>query len=151
MENWRVVLTARGKSLTEVKIQREIFLRPLLFVIAIMPLNNILMKHTGGYKLHKSQEKIEHLMYMDDIEQFAKNEKELDILIQAVRLYNQDIGIEVTIEKYTMLIRKSGKRHRTEGIELPNERQNQNAWRRRNLKIHGNYWKQIALNMQRWK
>ena len=36
-------------------------------------------------KLSKSQEKINHLIYMDDIKPFAKNEKELEILIQNVR------------------------------------------------------------------
>ena len=72
-------LTAGGKNLGEVMIQRGIFQRyalsPLLFVIAMMPLNHILRKCTGGYKLSKSQEKINHLMYMDDIKMFAKNEK----------------------------------------------------------------------------
>ena len=47
----------------------------------MMPLNHILRKCTAGYKLTKSQEKINHLMYMDDIKPFAKNEKELEILI----------------------------------------------------------------------
>ena len=55
METWRVELTAEGKSLAEVKIQRGIFqgdaLSPLLFVIAIMTLNHILRKCTAGYKL----------------------------------------------------------------------------------------------------
>ena len=82
MENWRVEFTAIEKSQAEVKkkkIQRGIFqgdvLSPLLFVIAMMPLNHILRKCTDGYKLHKSQEKINHLMHMDDINLFAKNEK----------------------------------------------------------------------------
>ena len=30
-------------------------------------------------------------MYMDDIKPFAKNEKELETLTQAVRIYSQDI------------------------------------------------------------
>ena len=36
-----------------------------------MPLNHLLRKSTGGYKLSRSQEKINHLMNMDDIELFA--------------------------------------------------------------------------------
>ena len=47
----------------------------------MMPFNYILRKGTAGYKLSKSQEKIHHLMYMDDIKLLAKNEKELEILI----------------------------------------------------------------------
>ena len=38
-------------------------------------------------------------MYMDDIKQFANNEKELETLIQAVRIYRDDIGIEFALEK----------------------------------------------------
>ena len=76
MKNWRVELSAGGKSLTETKIKRGIFqgdtLSPLLFIIAMMPLNHKLRKCTTGYKLSRSQEKINHLMYMDDIKLFAK-------------------------------------------------------------------------------
>ena len=46
-------------------------------LIAMRSLNHILRKCTGQYKFHKSQEKINHLMYMDDIKLFVKNEKEL--------------------------------------------------------------------------
>ena len=35
-------------------------------------------KCTDGYKLTKSQEKINHLMYMNDAKLFANNEKELE-------------------------------------------------------------------------
>ena len=59
-------------------------------------------------------------MYMDGIKLFAKNEKELKTLIHAVRIYSQDIGIEFGIEKCAMLVMKSGKRHMTDGMELPN-------------------------------
>ena len=113
------------KTLAEVKIQRGIFQRdalsPLLLEIAMMPLNHILRKCTAGYKLSKSQKKINHLMYMDDIKLFAKNEKELETLIQTVRIYIQDIGMEFGIEKCAMLVMKSRKRHLTEGVELPNQ------------------------------
>ena len=59
-------------------------------------------------------------MNMDDIKLFAKNEKELKTLIHAVRIYSQDIGMEFSIEKCTMPDMKSGKRHTTDGMELPN-------------------------------
>ena len=52
---------------------------------------------------------------MDDIKLFTKNEKELKTLIQAVRIYNQDIGMEFDIERCSMLIMKSRKRY----MELP--------------------------------
>ena len=112
-----------GQSLTEVKIQRQIFqgdaLSLLLFIIAMILLNHILRKCTSGYKLHKSQEKINHQMNMDNNKLLAKNEKELKTLKQAMRIYNHDTGMEFGIEKCAMLIMKSGKRHMTDGLELP--------------------------------
>ena len=60
-------------------------------------------------------------MNMDDIKLFAKNEKELENLIQTVRIFSQDIGMEFGIEKCAMLVMKSGKRYMTEGVKLPNQ------------------------------
>ena len=114
-----------GRSLAEINIQRGIFkgdaLSPLLLIIAMILLNHILRKCTARYKLNGLQEKINHLMYMDDIKLFAKNEKELETLIHAVRIYSQDIGMEFGTEKCAMLVMKSGKRHMTDGMELPNQ------------------------------
>ena len=79
-KNWKVELTAGGKTFAEVKIQRVIFqedvLLPLLFGIAMMPL-----KITAGNQFSKSQGKIKHLMCMDNVKLFVKNEKELETLI----------------------------------------------------------------------
>ena len=79
MKTWRVKLTPGGRSIAETKIQRGIFRGdapwPLLFIKARMPLNHISRKCTTGYKLSRSQEKINHQMYMDEIKLFAKNEK----------------------------------------------------------------------------
>ena len=58
---------------------------------------------------------------MDDIKLFAKNEKEVETLIHAVRIYSQDIGMEFGIEKCAMLVMKSGKRHVSDKMELPNQ------------------------------
>ena len=71
-------------------------------------------------------------MYMDDIKLFSKNEKELETLIHAVRIYIQDIGMELGIEKRAMLVMKSGKRLLIDGLELPNQDK-----RKRNLQILG--------------
>ena len=58
---------------------------------------------------------------MDGIKQFAKNEKDMETLIHSVRIYSYDIGMEFGKEKCAMLVMKSGKRHLTDGIELPNQ------------------------------
>ena len=95
METWRVELSAGVKKKAEVKIQRGIFQGEaqsrLLFLIAMMPLIHILRKCTAGYKLHKSQEKINHLRYMDDIKLSGKNERKSQTLIQREREYTVKI------------------------------------------------------------
>ena len=55
------------------------------------------------------------------IKLFAKNENDTETLIQAVRIYSKDIGMEFGIDKCTVLLMISGKRHMTEEIELPNQ------------------------------
>ena len=66
MKIWRVELTAGGRRLAEAKNQRKIFqgdaISPLVFTIAVMPLNHILRKCIAGYKLNRSPEKVNHLM-----------------------------------------------------------------------------------------
>ena len=66
----------------------------------MMPINHVLKKSSAGYKLSDSQENINHLMYMDDIK--------LETLIQTMRIYSQDIGMEFGIEKCAVLVVKSG-------------------------------------------
>ena len=87
MKTLREKLTMRGKCIVEAKIQRGIFQgnapSPLLFIIAMMPLNHILRYCKADYKLSKSLEKINHLMYMDYIKLFAINEKELETLTRS--------------------------------------------------------------------
>ena len=124
METFRVELTSRRISLAEAMIQRGIFqgdaLSTLLLVIAMMLLNHILRKCTGSYKLSNSQEKINHLIYMDDIK-LCKKRKKLETLIQAVRIYSQDIRMEFSIKKCAFLVMTNEKRHMMEGIELSNQ------------------------------
>ena len=57
---------------------------------------------------------------MDNVKIFAKKEKELATLLQTIRIYNQGMGMEFSIEKCAMLTMKRGKSESAEEIELPN-------------------------------
>ena len=125
VKTWRVELTVGRKNLDETKNQRANIPRKCTITITIHNCNDATQPHTlrkwiAGYKLSKSQEKINHLINMDD-KQFVKNEKELETLTYAVRIYSQDIGMRFGIEKCAKLVMKSGKKHLTDGMELPNQ------------------------------
>ena len=61
---------------------------------------------------------------MDGIKLFAKNERDLETLIQAVKIYSQNTGMEFGLEKCVMLIIRSEKRQIEEIIGLPYKKKN---------------------------
>ena len=80
---------------------------------------------------------------MDDIKLFAKNEKDQETLIQTIRIYNQDIGMEFGIEKSAILIMKSGKREITERVEVANQERIRMLEEKKNNK----YLEMLAVNI----
>lgn len=124
MKSWRTELSACGELLGEVKINRGIFqgdtLSPLLFVISLIPMTLVLRDINIGYYLYGGQ-KINQLLFMDDLKLFAKDENGLDSLVQTVRVFSEDIGMQFGIEKCAVLTLKRGKKVFSEGIKLPDE------------------------------
>ena len=55
---------------------------------------------------------------MDDLKLYSRSEKGLDSLVQTVRVFSEDIGMEFGIEKYSMLVMTRGKFVKSVGIEL---------------------------------
>ena len=107
---------------TDTNNYRPITCLPIMWkIITAQIREETLRKYTAGYKLSRLQEKINPLMFMDDNRLFSKNEKELETLIHAVRIYSRYIGMEFGIEKCAMLVMKSGKRHLTDRMELPSQ------------------------------
>ena len=125
MKTWRVELTCGEQILGEVKINRGIFqgdtLSPLLFVTALIPLTHILRKSKAGYEFSKTKVTVNHLLFMDDLKLYAKNEKSLDSLLQTVRIFSKDIGMEFGIDKCAMLSLKRGNIVASDGIKLPDK------------------------------
>ena len=87
---------------------------------------------------------------MDDIKLIAKNEKDLETLTHTVTIYNQDIWIEFGIEKFAMLVMKNGKRHLTDGMELPNEDKIRTLSENETYKYLGS-WRLTPSNKWKWK
>ena len=58
---------------------------------------------------------------MDDLKLYASNEKSLELLIQNVRVFSNDIGMEFGVEICAVLTMKKGKMTNSDGIVLPNK------------------------------
>ena len=74
---------------------------------------------------------------MDDIMVFAKNKRELETLIQTIRIYSQDIGMEFGIDKWVMLMMNTGKNETAKGIEQPNREEIRTFGEKENYKYLG--------------
>ena len=117
-----------NSELGEVDIKRGIFQgdfsSPLTFVLELIPLRLILAKAKAPYEFSASKEKINHVLFMDDLKFCSRNEKELDSLIQTIRIFSKDRGMEFSIGKCAMLVImiKKGKIVKLVGIELPDRK-----------------------------
>ena len=58
---------------------------------------------------------------MDDLKLHASNKESLDSLIQTVRVFSHDIGMEFGVEKCEVLTMKKGNMANSDGIALPNK------------------------------
>ena len=75
---------------------------------------------------------------------FAKNEKELGKLIQRIRIYSQDIGMEFGILKTFHSDTEKGENRHNERNRMTKQINHQNTWRNRIWE----YWKWTSSNKQ---
>ena len=125
MKQWNKELTASNQSFGSMKIRRGTFqgdsLSPLVFVLLMIPLKLVLRQAKTSYELKIGGKKINHLLFMDDLKLFAKNEDQIDSLVNAVRIFSDDIKMEFGLPKCGVLIMKRGKVFKSEVISMPNE------------------------------
>ena len=84
----------------------------------MMPLTHVLCKAKARYTLGGG-EKINHLLFMNDLKLYGKSENEIKGLVSTVEVFSQDIGMEFGINKCSVITMNRGKVKSTDGIELP--------------------------------
>ena len=141
MEKWKIMLCSGNSELGEIEIKQGIFqgdsLSPLVFILALIPLSLILRKAKAAYEFSESKEKINDLLIMDDLKLYSRNEKGLDSLVQTVRVFSEDIGMEFGIEKCAMLVMEKGKIMKLVVIELPGRKVMKSLQERESYKYLG--------------
>ena len=105
MKKWKTKLTLTHESdilmSDNIDIKRGIFqgdsLSPLLFSISLIPLS--LELNSSGYRYKIRTEHITHLLYMDDLKLYAKDDSELEELLGIVKRFSNDIGTDLGLSK----------------------------------------------------
>ncbi|XP_068227565.1 uncharacterized protein [Palaemon carinicauda] len=96
MENCKTLLACLENGLQRLTSGADSLLR-LLFLVAMIPMTRVPEKTEIGYQLKKGGNRINHLMSMDDIKLFAKDTKEIGMLIQTLRIISRDIKMKFGI------------------------------------------------------
>ena len=89
-----------------------------MFVLALILLSLILRKAKVVYAFSESKEKINHLLFMDDLKLYSRSEKRLNSLVQTVCVFSEDVGMEFGIEKCAMLVMEKRKIVKSVGIDV---------------------------------
>ena len=115
-------------------------------MICIIPLTQILRKVKSAYTL-KNGEKLNHVLFMDDLKIFAKSKREVNGLFSTVQILRNDIGMEFGIKKCGVLVLKRGKILSSEGVELPDVERNKETEKNRYeyLQSRTKYLEQIGV------
>ena len=78
---WHTQLLCGGERLGSVNIQcgiiQEDSFSPLLFIMCLLPLTMILRKCSSGYQLGREHTTVNHLLYLDDLKLYGRNQWEI--------------------------------------------------------------------------
>ena len=123
MKSWKLELNTSGKTLGEFDIRRGIFqgnnLSSLLFFLCMVPLTWLLRKAKAGYEWGNKGFKLNNLLFMNDLTLFTKSKNQTHPLVQTVRIFSEDIGMQFGLKKCGVLIMERRKVVKTDGIRLP--------------------------------
>ena len=92
------------------------WLSPLIFCLALASLSTILNGTGYGYKIQDRF--ISHMLYIDDLKLFAKDDNNQEGMLQLVKNFSGDIGITFGLDKCAKASFKRGKMTRSASLEL---------------------------------
>ena len=92
----------------------------MLFVLSMVPLSLILRKVHGNYEWGKKEYKLNHLLFIDDLNLFSKSEEQIDTLVRTVHVFSTDTGMDFGMRNCGVLTIKRWRVVTCEGIKLPN-------------------------------
>ena len=94
---------------------------PLLFIVCLLTFTNTLRDTAPGHHFASNRQKVNHLLFMDELNLYASNEKSLEVLIETVHVFSNGIGMEYGVEKCAVLAMKKGNMANSDGMALLNK------------------------------
>ena len=61
------------------------------YLLCLLPLTHILRDAAPGYHFASNRQKVNHLLFLDDLKLYASNAKSLESLIQTVHVFSNEI------------------------------------------------------------
>ena len=87
--------------------------------MAMISLTMILRQMNAGYHFSGSREKVNHLLFMDDLKLYDSCSEELKSVAGIVKMFSDDVGMKFGFDKCGVLVVEKGVKKKCEGIELP--------------------------------
>ena len=87
-------------------------------MFALIPITIILRTLKHGYSFGKGKDRLNHLLFLDDLKLHDSNDDEIGSLVKVVKLLFRDIGMEFVFDKCAVSKMKRGKQVHFEGIDL---------------------------------
>ena len=85
-----------------------------MFALILVTIILRTLKHSLG----KRKDRLNHLLYLDDLKLHDSNENEIGSLVKVVKLVFKDIGMKFVFDKCAVLKMKRGKQVHFQGIDL---------------------------------
>ena len=73
----------------------------------------------AGYRFSGNREKVNHLLFTDDLKLYGSCDKELESVVGVVKMFSDDVGMKFGFDKCGVLVVEKGVKKKCEGIELP--------------------------------
>ena len=103
MQSWRTVLFSGKNKLGKINIRRGIFqgdsLSHLLIAVDQIPVAIILRALKQRYSFGKGKERLNHLLFMDDLKLYGSNSNEMETLMKVVKIVSGDIRMQFGFDK----------------------------------------------------
>ena len=100
MNEWQVELSAERRTFGSIKVRRGII------CVGFYPIVDGAKEVKAGYDLASRKGLLNHILFMVDLKLYGKNKKQIDTLINIVRVFSSDIAMKFGIIKYAVLVMK---------------------------------------------